>query len=149
MVSVNKAPLSELIQSRSREFKIKFSPTTLCLVFFVGNPFSCPANAGETVLHSYDILGRLIHPQHSGTSNNGVTAIKAGYLTFTRTVTNSYSVSYATTSGSAVSGADYNSRSGTLAFVGTESSKTIVVAAVNSSTSLRVQAVGRVACGGN
>ena len=107
MVSVNKAPLSELIQSRSREFKIKFSPTTLCLVFFVGNPFSCPANAGETVLHSYDILGRLIHPQHSGTSNNGVTAIKAGYLTFTRTVTNSYSVSYATTSGSAVSGADY------------------------------------------
>lgn len=157
-----------------------------------------PVMAGETVLYSYDALGRLVRTQQTGTVNNGVntdidydaagnrtdydvtgsngsgtdggvtgtpgsgggsggggetpptfaindaTAIEGGSLTFTvtknGTVTNSYSVSYATANGSALAGPDYTAKSGTLTFTGAEASKTIVVASVNDSVSEQTEA---------
>ncbi|SIO21179.1 Calx-beta domain-containing protein [Parasphingorhabdus marina DSM 22363] len=157
-----------------------------------------PVLAGETVLYTYDELGRLVRTQQTGSINNGVTTdidyddagnrtgyevtgssgagsdggatgnvgggsgsntggggsggggetppgfavsdtstTEGGNLVFTVTksgsVTSSYSVSYATANGSAVTGSDYAAKSGTLTFNGSTGSLTVSVATVNDS----------------
>lgn len=163
-----------------------------------------PVLAGETVLYTYDELGRLVRTQQTGTINNGVntdidyddagnrtgyevtgsngagsdggatgnvgggsgsntggggggggtppsfavsdtSTTEGGNLVFTVTktgsVSNSYSVSYATANGSAVTGSDYTAKSGTLAFGGSTSSLTVSVSTVNDSTFEQTEAM--------
>jgi hypothetical protein len=64
-------------------------------------------------------------------------ATEGGVLTFTVTKTgttsSSYSVNYATTSGTATSGSDFTATSGTLTFAAAETTKTITVATTDDS----------------
>lgn len=65
------------------------------------------------------------------------TAVEGAGLTFTITkqgsVSESYSVNYATANGSALAGSDYGAQSGTLTFSGSQGSKTITISSVNDS----------------
>jgi hypothetical protein len=83
--------------------------------------------------------------QGSGTINDNdiafaignATAMEGGVLTFTvtkaGTTTSSYSVNYATASGTATSGSDFTATSGTLTFLPGDTTKTITVATIDDS----------------
>jgi len=154
---------------------------------------SAGLRAGETVVYTYDELGRLVKTTQSGTVNDGVetdvaydpagnrtdydvsnsggtadpndtgatsggiagsggggetppsfavsdaSATEGGSLTFTitktGTVTNSYSVNYATADDTALAVGDYTAVSGTLTFTGAETSKMMTVATINDAAS--------------
>lgn len=142
--------------------------------------------ASETVIYTYDELGRLVRTSQTGSVNNGVVtdidydaagnrtdydvtgsngsgtddgvtgtpgsgggetppafavsngaASEGAPLTFTvnksAATTNTYTVSWTTANGSALNGSDYTGNSGSLAFTGAQTSKTIVIPTVNDS----------------
>lgn len=147
---------------------------------------AAPVLASETVIYTYDELGRLVRTSQTGTVNNGIVtdidydaagnrtdydvsgsngsgtdggvtgtpgsgggetppafavsngaASEGAPLTFTvnksAATTNTYTVSWTTANGSALNGSDYTGNSGSLAFTGAQTSKTIVIPTVNDS----------------
>lgn len=111
-------------------------------------------NNGVTASYTYDAADNRTNVTvatsggggtHPSFSVNDVSVTEGGNLVFTvtksGTATTSYSVNYATASGSATAGSDYTAASGTLTFAASETEKTVTVVTIDDTTAESAETV--------